>query len=369
MKKILVLTSTFGLGGADKQILKMALALHNKEFCFKIISFTPLGSMAAEGLSKGLDIETMNMPRGKSNPFRVFSLITKTISFKPDLVVSFMYHAILVGRLVALMSGRVPHIGSIRSMGVGSGKREFFIKLGHFLDTRIVPNSEYTRNMLVERGIIKSAKSDVVPNGIDLPIEVISLEQRLKLRKELNVPEHGFFWLIVARMTVEKDIPLLLSAIKLLKQDGLDPYLRIIGKGILMPRVEEIIRENELERSIFCVGTRSDVMDLYQAADASVLSSRSEGLPNVLIESLATGTPAVATNVGGIPEIIQDGVSGYLVPPENSTELYRWMKKMMILTNTEREKMGSRGADFISSGFESGKVIDKWQDLFNEVIS
>lgn len=162
-------------------------------------------------------------------------------------------------------------------------------------------------------------------------------------RRMLGLPTHKMILLFIGNLVAVKDIPNLLQACLLLRQRGLTFELRIIGEGPLRRELATYCRQQGLADTVFFQGTMPQVQlgDWYRAADLFVLSSRSEGVPSVLLEASACGTPYVATSVGGIPEIIDWG-RGSLVEPGNSAELASGIEQALTRTWNPGEKILER---------------------------
>ncbi|WP_200883389.1 glycosyltransferase [Thermus sp. 2.9] len=144
--------------------------------------------------------------------------------------------------------------------------------------------------------------------------------------------------------------------------------LLIVGQGSLEGVLRRLIAKHRLEDKVFLLGSRSDVPELMNMADAYVMSSAWEGMPMVLLEAHASGLPVVATKVGGNPEVVRDGVSGFLVPPGDAPALARAMYRLMMLTPTEREDMGARGRRWVEEAFSFEKVIKEWENLYLKLL-
>ena len=111
------------------------------------------------------------------------------------------------------------------------------------------------------------------------------------------------------------------------------------------------------------LGVRSDIPELIAASDAVVLSSRFEGLPNVVMEAMAGARPVVATRVGGAPELVEDGVSGILVHPGDPAALASAMQQVMGAPEQQRHTMGGRGQSIISERFGLAAMGESWLRL------
>lgn len=112
------------------------------------------------------------------------------------------------------------------------------------------------------------------------------------------------------------------------------------------------------------LGPRADVPRVLGAGDAYVLSSAWEGMPNTVMEAMASALPVVATNVGGVCELVEEGVSGFIVPPKDPVALAEQMGSMMALEVEARRKMGASGRERMVAHFDIERVVDQWVEVF-----
>jgi glycosyltransferase involved in cell wall biosynthesis len=218
----------------------------------------------------------------------------------------------------------------------------------------------------VRMGAVPRHKIRYIPNGVDTERFKPNLEDRLKFRKELGVD--GFVWLAVGRFDPPKDYPTMLQAFARVVHKHSNTILLIAGDGPLRKTMENLARELGIEKRTKFLGIRRDIPQLMNAADAYVMSSSWEGMPNVLLEASATGLPIVATDVGGNREIVLDGVTGFLVPPRNPEALARTMLRIMDLSDEERKEMGKRARKHIEVKFNLDRVVDLWEILYYELL-
>ncbi len=140
------------------------------------------------------------------------------------------------------------------------------------------------------------------------------------------------------------------------------------GQGPLLENLKrQSINLGISDRVVF-LGLRRDIPSLLDAADGFVLSSAWEGLPNIVMEAMAAAKPVVATCVGGVPELVQEGVNGYIVPPGDSEALATAMVKMMALSDAERRAMGEAGRAYIEANYSLEHVVDQWEALYMELL-
>jgi len=168
------------------------------------------------------------------------------------------------------------------------------------------------KNRMIRLGI-PEAKIQVIPNGVDTE-RFQPLDAKLA-RKRLALPEEGAIAVSVGSLIESKGHHLLIAAVA--KLTGRFPKLRlyVIGEGVYRAKLEEIVREKQLQDRVFLLGNRpnQELSLRFSAADVSCLASSREGWPNVVSEALACGTPVLATRVGGLPEIVTSPELGMLV--------------------------------------------------------
>jgi glycosyltransferase involved in cell wall biosynthesis len=277
-----------------------------------------------------------------------------------------MVHANLLARIVRFLAPIPVLICSARSIDEGGRFREVLYRLTDPLCDLTTQVSQAGLERYVRMGAVPRHKIRYIPNGVDTERFKPNLEDRLKFRKELGVD--GFVWLAVGRFDPPKDYPSMLQAFARVVHKHSNTILLIAGDGPLRKTMENLARELGIEKRTKFLGIRRDIPQLMNAADAYVMSSSREGMPNVLLEASATGLPIVATDVGGNREIVLDGVTGFLVPPRNPEALARAMLRIMDLSDEERKEMGERARKHIEVKFNLDRVVDLWEILYYELL-
>ena len=181
--------------------------------------------------------------------------------------------------------------------------------------TAVLTVSQPFREELVRQGV-ERGRIRVIHNAIDPQwgAGARKVESSAALRAQWRIPEGRKVILIVGRLSLEKDHATLVRAVAGVPGD---PHLVIVGEGPERPRIEELVRSLQMQNRVTFTGQVASAEPYYGIADVSVLSSRTEGSPNALLEAMAAGVPVVATPVGGIPEIVTDRESALLVPPSD----------------------------------------------------
>lgn len=241
---------------------------------------------------------------------------------KPDIVHTHMAKAGALGRLAARLAG-VPVIlhtfhGHIFNGYFGQLKTKTFItaeRLLAHLSTKTVTVSERVREEIVERyGVCAYSKIITIPLGLDLAPFLEADRQKGYLRHELDLPDDVPLIGIVARLAPVKGHQYLIQAAgKILKKHPEARFL-IVGDGELRGELEAQVRRRGIAGSFVFCGFRKDLVRVYADLDVVVLTSLNEGLPVALIEGMTAGKPVVAFDVGGVEDLIDDDVTGILVP-------------------------------------------------------
>ena len=245
---------------------------------------------------------------------------------RPDILHTHTAKAGAVGRLAVRMAGAArPRVvvhtfhGHVLRGYFGPAKTEAFRRLEQELarsSDALIAVSPEVRDDLVALGVAPAEKIAVIRLGLDL-------DQRLAtppgaadaLRAELGVPDERFLVGWLGRMTEIKRADELLRAFAHLREGGADADLLLVGDGPLRADLEVLASELGIRDRTHFTGFRSDVGTIYAASDAIALTSANEGTPVSVIEAQAAGKPVVSTDVGGVRDIVTDGVSGFVVPP------------------------------------------------------
>lgn len=231
----------------------------------------------------------------------------------------------------------------------------------------VIAVSRHTaEHMIAEEGA-PQAKLHVVLNGIDFDrVKISSPDFRERVRREFNA-EGAYLVLIAARLHPEKGYEYLFQSLPELKR-RLDRRLLLLvaGKGPFEESYRQMVRSLECEDDVRFLGFRNDVADLMAAADLFVLPSVAEAFGLVLAESLYLGTPVVATRVGGIPEIVDDGVDGMLVPPADSRALAEAIAGLLRDGDT-RQRMAGAGREKVLSRFRFADMVRSYERFYTQL--
>lgn len=317
MKILYIITST-ETGGAEKALAELALymaPLHT----VKIISLKTLGVVGKALQQKGIEVTSLEM---KWYSLRIIQRLAAQIkAFQPDLVHAMLYRAIEYAR-VACAGTRIPVLSTPH---FDLSKKSFALRWTDFilkdLDTLTVAESFTTARYLVEHQKYQKEKVYLLPNGADpkrfFPDEHI----RLQMRQTYGLEPHQPVIISVGRLAPVKDPLTLLQAFRNLLRTVPAARLIYVGEGPERVQLEQYIRMNQLQQSVFLVGEQLHINDWLNMADIFVLSSVEESLPLALLEALRAGLPCVVSRVGDMPLWVEHGKNGFVFYPQDITLL------------------------------------------------
>jgi len=232
---------------------------------------------------------------------------------------------------------------------------------------RIITVSDELREFFIRDLGINPNIINRIYNGVDLKKYSTAMDIEVK-KKELGIPGDYKVLGIVARLTDVKNHVYLINAFKEIKKRHQNVVLLVIGDGPLGAYLRETTEALSLTEDVWFLGDRRDVPELLQIIDIACLSSKHEGLSITLLEAMAAGRPVVATSVGGNPELVRDGVNGFLVPLNNHKKM---AERVIRLLDDEilRKNMGSAGRKRVKEEFSIKDNALKYEDLYFEIAS
>jgi len=193
-------------------------------------------------------------------------------------------------------------------------------------------------------------------------------DSRNESRRSLGFESDAIVIAVVASLTANKGHDILFAAFQGVFRGRPSTRLLIIGDGPLREQLETAVRQLSIDQAVVFTGIRQDIFRLLQTADIFVLPSRDrEGLGIAIIEAMATGLPVVGTDLGGIPEVIEDGENGFLVSPGNSGQLAEALKKL-IDDREMRKDMGYRGRKRFEEKFTLQRMIRQIEELYDYLL-
>jgi len=368
--KVLQIITLSEWGGAQQICYDLATKLPNDEFTVEV-ACAPGGVLVEELEKSGIKVQRINSLKRDFSPiqdlkclFQLYSLIRRG---KYQIVHCHSTKAGILGRIAAWLA-RVPRIyftvhgwGFYNEQEYGWAQKILVLaeRLCARFSTKIVCVSENDLKQGLLRKIARAGKFALIPNGV-------AMENRNRtgtLRREINATDEEVVFGMVARLHYPKDPILYLKAAKMVLESNGGCHFVLIGDGSLYDECLEFVSKSGLESRVHVLGFRKDARFLYSDFDVFVLSSLFEGLPLTVIEAMFAGLPAVASNVGGLPELVSDGRNGFLTIPGSPEDL---AQKMLLLAEDDylRRKMGGESSIIAKSQFALETMISQYRDLY-----
>jgi glycosyltransferase involved in cell wall biosynthesis len=354
-----------GLGGLEKQVSLLARGMDRSRFDVTVISLSEGGAWAKTLAAAGIRVEQIAR-RGRGDWRRLLALARLFRALRPDLVYSFNYEANAYARLAGLAASVPILVAGVRGVYVSVWYRRLEALLVRFTEC-MVCNSDAIRRDVIDRLGVPARKVIVIPNAIEVAPPA-SLAERTAARCALGVMEDECLVGTIARLDRVKDLGMLVRAAALCRKSPQSLRFCVIGGGPEEAALREEVHRSGLDARVVLMGERPGASALLAGFDIFVLTSKSEGLPNTVMEAMAAGLPCVCTRVGGCPELVTDGVTGYLVPQGEETALAERIRELAS-DPAARARMGRAARQVIETRFPVGLLVSRTESLFDRLLA
>ena len=318
--RVLYVVNNFVAGGAERHLLELWRRIDRTRFAVEIACFRREGHFTAEVAALGWPIHDLGMPKTIYAPGGLRGLarlIHLTASLRPDVIHGYLFGPNLFAAIAGRLCGVRVVVVAKRNVDRFETKRQVLVqRIAHRLATHVTAVSDVVADTSVALGVPRS-RVTVIPNGVDID----RFGGPALTMAELGLVADGPVIGSVGCLELRKDYGTLLDALARLDRRGMHVHALLVGEGREHAMLLERARTLGLASRVHFLGERPDVERLLPLMDVFVLSSREEGIPNALLEAMAAGRPAVATAVGGTPEVLEDGRTGWLVPAEDADAL------------------------------------------------
>lgn len=361
--KILYVITGLAQGGAERVVCDLADKMYQRGHSVKIAYLT--GDVLTKPRYQEIELIKINLNSLLLFPLAYIKLSKIIKNFEPDVVHSHMVHANIFTRLIRAATPIKKLICTAHNSYEGGRLRMLAYRLTHNLADLTTNVSNEAVQAFIEKKAVPDSDIITTYNGIDLSRFFYNSEAKNKILNELNININSYLILAVGRFSEQKDYPNLLHAFKILKNKCIgDIKLIIAGDGELRSEIEKIIDELDLKQDIYLLGRRSDISDLMSAADLFVLSSKYEGFGLVVAEAMACRCPVVATNSGGVSEVI--GGYGAIVKPCNPLLLAHSMGEALSMPDSKRLEIIESGYEHVQKKFNLNNIINVWEGIYRE---
>jgi glycosyltransferase involved in cell wall biosynthesis len=315
--------------------------------------------------AEGLDLVPL-APRTEMDLGAAWRLSRLLKQLKPDLVHAHDPHGVAMAALALSMS-----TSPVKPPLFAARRVDFHMRnstLSRWKNRQVdcfICASEAIRRILIADGI-PAARTVTVHEGIDL--ERVAAAPPAGLHEEFWLPHDAPIVGNVAALVAHKGQRYLIEAAAAVIRQVPDARFVIAGEGELRPQLERLIKERHLEKHVLLAGFRPDVLSLHKSFDIFVLSSTTEGLGTSLLDAMACGKPIVATSAGGIPEVVEDGITGLLVSPRDVEGLAHAIVKL-LKDGQLREQYGAAGLARVRERYSADRMVQETVTVYQRVAS
>jgi glycosyltransferase involved in cell wall biosynthesis len=353
-------------GGAERLVTDAVVGLNNYDFT---VGYGAFYDQEQVDLLNQHNIETKQFPLIRHyNPVTALPAIASVANYSRrndfDIVHTHSTEAGIIGRFAAAVAG-IPHIVHTVHGIPFTGDRNAV--LNRFILACERAAAKYTDRIAVNADIIAD---DYLARGIGSPEQYTTIYIGIKRKKFRNVkpasdlPGNRPRIVMIGRLAEGKGFNVMLDAVESICDGNFSVCL--VGDGPLYESLESEIDNRELSDSVFLTGFRDDIPRVLAASDIFALPSFREGTPRVILEAMASGLPVVATDIAGIPEQVEDGESGYLIPTGTPSTLADRLDE--LLSNSDlRKLMGEKGHER-TERFSVETMLDDFDNLYQELL-
>lgn len=346
-------------GGAERMTLDLASALQGRGHVVRLVCLRTSGDWGKLAAEMGIEVAAIEKPEGFSIAalHRMVGLFRR---WQPDVVHT---HNPLVhhyGSLAAKLSGDasvVSTLHGINNISLKPGLRECIYRLMSPFTDQVIAVCGSAYEHFSQSTMIPSYKLARIDNGV--PLEPF-----------LNIPvtrsSGEFVFGSVGRLVPMKDQSSLIDAFSMIANEHPHSRLEILGDGPLRPVLEQKIAALNLKDRVRLRGYSADVAGFLRGIHTFVLSSVTEGLPLSVLEAMAGGLPIVATDVGGMSELVLKAGCGWLCPPSAPERLAKMLQQ--AIESGDRERLGTRGRKFVQERYSVSHMTEQYERLFQSLL-
>jgi glycosyltransferase involved in cell wall biosynthesis len=354
-------------GGAQEHLFNLVTRIDRARYDLSVVSLSP-GSAVRKLQRTGVPVSVIDEA---DDAVAVGALTAHLATVRPDVVHGHMFRAEVVGTKAAIALGRAGHprpyvVNTTHSSRVRSvADREQLRRLTPEMDRLIAVSQAIVDKMVAEgRSIPDGPPIELIHNGVDLS-RYDHQEPCCTLRDEYGMEPGSRIVGVVARLEPEKGHPTLFEAWPAVLAECPDAYLLVVGEGSRRDALEEQARRLRIAHRVVFTGRRDDVPAVTAALDVAVLPSYREAQGLSILEAMALSRPVVASAVGGIPEMIEHGVTGLLVPPREPEPLARSIVRLL----TDRpfaDTIARAGHDLVHARFCVDLMVRAVEQIYDD---
>jgi glycosyltransferase involved in cell wall biosynthesis len=366
-KNILILVDTLEVyGGSERHVLDLVKHLDKNKYSLFVSSLIPGEDLLKEIASFGACVKLFPLKRIYSifGIWRGFQFARFLRRNKIDILMTIHFGSDIWGTIFGRQAGVPVVISNRRDMGFWKKRRHIiaYKLINRFVDTMIV-NSQASKNRIIEDENVPAEKVKVIHGAVDI-CRFSPPNNNKKIKQKLGISSDRIIIGSVGNFNSIKGHRFLIEAMPGILRKIPKTHFLLVGDGPLKESLQSTVQSLQLGDNITFLGSRNDIPDILSIMDICVLPSLSEGLSNALMEYMAAGKPIIATNVGGNPELIENGVSGVLIRPGMADEI----EKAVIELATNKDKALRLAANALRKAeneIDMSSMIKKYEDILS----
>jgi L-malate glycosyltransferase len=369
-RRVFFLLDSFMIGGTETQAVELARRLDSQRYEVTIGCLRKEGPLLSRLEGSNVHVNEFSLGKGIDTPSGIAGMLRIARFLRRERIQIMHAHDLwsnMVGTIAAKIA-RVPvTITSQRDLSHDAWYGSYRRRVLRFLQGRssaVLTNAKAIRDGLIEDGV-PAKKVCVVYNGVD-----IDRFRNTKPNREWLFPGSVGRKLIVLVGNMNSDVkghPVLISAAAEIVKSHPEVQFLLVGDGPKRRDYEAMVEADGLKQHFLFLGRRSDIPEILVSCDIAVLPSLAEGLPNAVLEYLASGLPVVATALGGNLEVVQDGVSGLLIPPNDSDALTSALKRLLS-DPAFAEQLGNAGQKEVQTKFSFDRLVSQVDVLYADLL-
>ena len=371
-RRVFFLTDSFNIGGTETQAVELAMRLDPEKYAVTLGCLRARGPLLERLRGTAIAIEEFFPKGGFDSPNGIYQMLRLARFLhrgKFQIVHTHDLYTNLMGIPAALIARSPIIISSRRDLGHldwYQTKRRVWLRRLQNRSTVVLTNAGAIRDSLLAEDHFRADKVRVIYNGVD--VEKFARETRDRKWLMAGCEDEKWIVLVGNMHSDVKGHPWLIEAAAAVCREFRNVRILLAGDGARREDFEGQVAAAGLQANFSFLGRRDDVPRILACCDIGVLPSKAEGLPNAVLEYLAAGLPTVASRVGGNAEIVQQGVTGLLVPAQDSVALAESL--LQLLRDPARaEEMGRTGQAYVRSNFSFQRMIEKTDELYTELLA
>ncbi len=356
--KIVYVINNFVLGGAERLLLDICRRLDKNKFEITVITILGNGPLLPEFEKLAIQIKVFQK-KSKLGLGLIWQLCKLLRQIKPQIVHTHLFGGDTWGRLAAILAGVPVIISTEHNIGLAENRLMKFIKLVlSWFTVKIIAVSAGVKDYSIKVEWLKAEKIEVIYNGVDL--------DKFKYRGAQEIDQDCFKAIVVARLEEQKGHRYLLQAVPEILQKHPGFSLNIIGTGSMAPSLKVLAQKLGIADKVAFWGAREDIDKILPQMDLFILPSVWEGLGIVILEAQAVGLAVLASNVGGIKEIIKSGQNGLLFEPKDPEAIFQAVDKILA-DSVLRNLIITNALTQVQTKFSLETMVKKYEAVYERL--